>query len=264
MKALSAIAIIFLATLSQARAELIPFPEFYVSVETNDFLGKDRAKNALSVTVRVAKDSENNRGRTSVDVNCYQFSAGVRGFDENDRKMFLATCLAAKEGREFASTIVSPAITPRHIETTFESRQVDGAWRVRVIREKEVALFDPEEGDRLRTALDEARAGEVWFQSLLTGETLPEPTEQSHPPRSAGYYVVSKIGEVDARGFIYRVSLNCDSFGGDVTYHAGHTIEFGRGGSDWGSMGGSWPELLQNVSAAFEALKQNLEYNFVA
>jgi hypothetical protein len=264
MEMLIAISMILLAALQETRAALIPFPDFYISVETNDFLHRNKGEHGLSVHVHMAKDRENNRGKTSVDVNSFEFSAGVRAFNEDDRKMFLEASLAAKESREFAKTIVSPAFTPRQIETTFESRQVDGAWRVRVIRGDEVALFAPEEGDRLRNALAEAAAGQAWFESLLTAETLPEATQQARPPRSTGYYLVSKVGEVDARGFIYRVSLNSDPFRGDVSYRPSHTIEFGRDGSDWGSMGANWPEMLQHVAAGLEALKHNADYDFVA
>jgi hypothetical protein len=199
-----------------------------------------------------------------MEIDCYEFSAGIRGFNEDDQKLFLEACAAAKSGSEFKQTITSPTINPRTSETTFESTQINGAWRVRVTRGKEVAVFSPQEGDRLQSALEDAKAGAAWFESLLSDEALPEPSEERHPPHSNGYYLVSNIGKVDAGGFTYEVALRCDPYGGETEYRTGHTIAFGKNDQRLGSMGGEWVKsLLQQVSAALEALKSGSEYDFV-
>src|SRR5205809_511536 len=264
MKALKIITIILLAFLDQLRAEQIPFPEFYVSVQTNDFLNRPGKKTALSVSVQVGRFHDNPQGRIDIDVNCYEFDAGIRGFDDQDRRVFLQATSAAKEGKKFATTIVSPALTPRQIETRFESTQVNGAWLVRVIRGEQAAVFQPEEGERLAKALDEARAGEAWFQSLLRDPISPKPNQERHPPRSRGYYVDSKIGEVDGGDLTYQVALSCTSFRELPTYSTQHGISFRKNGERIGFMAGKWVEsLLQQISQGLDSLDQNADYSFI-
>jgi hypothetical protein len=264
MKPLSLVAVILLVALSRLEGGVIPFPEFFVSVETNDFLHRENGKHSLCVTVHMSQGSEGKGPRTSIDVNSFELSAGIRAFDETDRKMLLDVFQVAKDGREQTRTIISPAFTPRQIETTFASLQVDGTWAVRVTRGKETVMFDPDEGDRLRSALEDAHAGQMWFERLLSGEVPPEISTEIHPPHAQGYYLVSKMGEVDARGFIYRISLNCDPHRKENGYYAEQTVEFGRNGEDWGTMGGRWSGLLEQVANGLAALNRGEPYAFMA
>jgi hypothetical protein len=262
MHLLRNILIAFLAFSGQLRAQLIPFPDFYVSVETNDFLTRNDRKTALSVSVGVSRS--NGAARTKTEVNCYEFDAGGRGFDERDQERFLQASSAAKQGNEFAATIVSPALIPREIETSFRSENVEGRYVVKVTRGEKKAVFEPGEGERLVHALAEARAGEAWFQSLLNNDVLPTPTEESHPPRSHGYFVISRIGEVGCRGFKYRISLDCSSYRQPLTYSVGHSIEFGdKSTEQWGSIGLRGDELFKHLSEALDSVEQNREYLFV-
>jgi hypothetical protein len=264
MKALRIVPIMVFAPLGQLSAQQIPFSQFYVSVETNDFLHRDGKKTALAVRVQVSKDSEIPQGKTSIDVNCLDFDPEVRVFDAEDRRVFLEATAAANEGREFGRTIVSPAIVPREIKTQFESKQIDGRYMVIVTRGEKRAFFDPVEGERLLHALDEATAGEAWFQSLLNDPTLPTPSQEKHPPRSRGYFLISQIGEVDASGLTYRVSLDGRSVDDSLSYSTGQMIAFSKNGRESGAIGGDWDELLKHVSKALGSLDQNRDYSFVS
>jgi hypothetical protein len=264
MKTLSLAPVILLVALSRLDGGVIPFPDVYVAVETSDFLHRENGKHGLSVTVHMSQGNQSKGPRTSIDVNSFDLSAGVRAFDEVDRKILLEVFHAAKDGRELTSTITSPAFTPRQIQTTFASVQVDGTWSVRVTRGKETVLFDPDEGSRLRSALEDAHAGQAWFDHLLSGEVAPEPSAEIHPPHARGYYLVSKMGEVDVRGFIYSISLNRDRHRNDNEYYAAQTVEFGTNGEISGTMGGPWSGLLEQVANGLAALNRDEPYAFVA
>src|SRR2546425_804863 len=112
MNPLQIVTILFLASLGQVGAGPIPYPEFYISVETNNFLDRAKGKMRFAVRVSVARSSEASAGKTSLHVNCYAFGPGVRGFDDADQSLFLQAAATARYGREFSATIVSPGRQP--------------------------------------------------------------------------------------------------------------------------------------------------------
>jgi hypothetical protein len=264
MKAFKLTTAISILLSTQLFGSLISFSDVYVSVDTNDFLNRPDKKTALCVKVNLSSYKERANVATGIHVDCYEFDSGFCGFDDRDREFFIQTAAAAKENRKFAADVVSPAIRPRQIETHFESKQIDGRYFVTVRRGEQTAKFEPEEGERLVNALRDAKAAESWYQSLLNEDTLPQPSEDKHPPHAKGYYVISRIGEVDLHGFMYEVSLDCNSFRGSIDYRTGHTIRFGKNGETTGTMGGDWSQLLQHISEALQSLKKNDDYDFIA
>ena len=262
MKPLNGAVTILLAIVAWVPAAQIPFSDFYASVQTNNFLTRGDKKTALSVTVAVGKFSEKREEQTRIEVNCFEFDAGIRRFDDADQQLFLQATSAAKDGKEFTATVSSPAIMPRQVQTMFESKQVDGRYVATVTRAKETAVFDPSEGERLLHALAEARAGEAWFRSLLADETLPTATEQMHPPRSHGYFVICRVGAVNCGRFSYEISLNCSSFREPLNYSVGHTVRFGNDHEESSSIG-MGAEFFKHISEALEAVEQNRQYMFV-
>lgn len=248
---------------SQLLAGLFPFPDTYLSVETNDWLNRPDRKNALHVDVCLSTHGEPDHPQTRVSVDCFAFDAGCRGFDERDQELFLEATKAAKERRDYVADVVSPAINPRQIPTHFESKQFGGNYFATVKRGQDTAKFEAEEGERLLTALRDAKAGAAWYEALLNDETLLEPSSEKHPPHAKGYHFSSRIGEVDMHGFIYEVALDCSSFRGAIEYNIGHTIAFGKNGRKTGTIGGNWGNLLQHVSEALHALNQRTDYDFV-
>jgi hypothetical protein len=262
MKTLCAI---FLATLfgSSARADdrLIPFDDFYVSVETNDWLNRPRKQHALNVSVRVSRSAHEQDGSTSIEVDCHEFSSARRELAEEDITAFLEACDAATKRQDYRKEISSKTQFG-YVQTVYEVVTVDQQKRVSVTRGK-AALFAPDEGAKLKNALAQAHAGEAWFRKLLAEQKLPAKQPNAKPPQANNYYLTSKLGEVAGEGLSYEVSLGTHSFNAPPSYQMGHDLRFITLGGNAGSSGGEWVKgMVDQIALALNALTKKQAFYF--
>ena len=242
---------------------LIPFDEFYVSVETNDWRARREEGVSLNVSVRVSRSAENPEGSISVDVNCFEFEAGQRMLPDADIEAFLAAGDAAREGEAFRDVVTTKTYRGDK-ETIYEVVEVEGKKMIRMSRGEGRAEFLPAEAVKVREALARARAGEAWFKKLLSDDEMPVPIDGARPPQAKGYYLDSSVGTVSGRGIGYEISVAANSFRSAPRYHVNHQLcLYSPEGRLNGSLSGVWVAgLLQKVSAALDAAVAGKAYSF--
>lgn len=242
MKTLWKMAPVWIALALPCHAEecLIPMDQFFISVETNDWLRRPENRNGLNVSVTMTRGEGEKAGATKVEVDCYEFESAERGLSDEDQQVFAKAAEAATRKEAFSRQILSPTLFAKK-ETLFESKEVDGAWVVTMTRGGNTGTFIPEEGERLKNALVEARAGEKWFKELLYAKKAPEPTPVAHPPRSNFFMISSSIGKVGGRGVDYEVSVSSFPMG-EERYHVEHWLRFSQGEEGMGTSSGKWVE----------------------
>ena len=240
---------------------LIPMDQFFVNVETNDWLKRPENRNGLSVSVTMARSAGEKVGTTKLEVHCYEFESAEREFSVEDQQVFLVATKAAVRKEAFSKQILSPTLFAKK-ETLFEAKEMNGAWVVMVTRGGKAGTFEPEEGERMEKALLEARAGEKWFKELLYARKRPEPTSVAYPPRSNYFMFLSGIGEVAGRGLDYEVKVS--SFpSGEERYHVEHWLSFRQGADGSGTSSGAWVEgVLRRVAEALVAIGRGSKYSF--
>jgi len=243
--------------------DLIPFENFYVSVETNDWLNRRGEGDRLNVSVRVSRSAEDPKGATSVDINCFEFKAGQRMLPDADLKALLAAGDAAQEGKEFKEVVTTKTFRG-HIETIYEVVDIDGNKVVRMSRGEDKAEFLPNEAAKVRVALARARSGEAWYKKLLFDDVLPIPKEEARAPQSKGYHLNTSIGTVSGRGIGYEVSVTSHSFGRAPKYNVTHGLcLYSVDGQLNGTLSGGWVEgLFQKITEALEAVNVGKNYSF--
>lgn len=259
MKALCAISLAALFGSSAfADDRLIPFDDFYVSVETNDSLNRVGKLNSLDVTVQVSRAGS--AEDISIEVNCYEFSSTRRELFEEDVKAFLEACDAATKSQDYRKEISSQTQFGRD-NTLYAVLTVNQQKRVFVTR-GETALFAPDEGAKLKHALAQARAGEAWFRKLLTEQKLPAKQPDAKPPQANNYYLTSKLGEVTGEGLSYEVALRNYRFNA-VPYQMEHSLRFVTLGGSEGSSGGDWVKgMVDQIALAWNAAAKKQAYSF--
>lgn len=264
MKALWKIVPVMIAMVGPCVAEeerLIPMDQFFISVETNDWLRRPENRDGLSVSVSMARGAGEKAGTVKVEVDCYKFESAERGLSEEDRQMFVKVAEAAKRKEAFSRQILSPTLFAKK-ETLFESKEMGGEWVVTMSRGGNTGIFLADEGERLEKAMAQARAGEKWFKELLYARKRPEPTAVAHPPRSHFFMLSSTVGKVSGRGIDYEVTVS--SFPtGEEPYRVEHWLRFSQGKEGMGSSSGAWVEVvLRRVADALVAIGRGSKYSF--
>ena len=240
---------------------LIPMDQFFISVETNDWLKRPENRDGLSVSVSMARAAGEKAGTVKVEVDCYKFESAERGLSEEDRQMFLKAAEAATRKEAFSRQILSPTLFAKK-ETLFETKEMGGEWVVAMTRGENTGIFVADEGERLAKALVQARAGEKWFKELLYARKRPEPTAVAYPPRSHFFMLSSTVGKVGGRGIDYEVTVSSFPTGEDP-YHVEHWLRFGQGKDGTGSSSGEWVEVvLRRVADALVAVGRGAKYSF--
>lgn len=265
MKTFSSLLISLLLALPLSGADLIPFDEFFVSVETNDWMNRRDEGTRLHVSVHVSRSAEEPNGSTSVEVNCFQFEAAQRMLPDEDLKAFLAAGDAAQGGKEFRDAVMTKTFRGEK-ETTYEVVEVDGKKMIRISRGEEQAEFLPVEAAKVRDALAQAKSGQAWFRKLLVDKTMPVPDEEASPPKAKVYYLSSSIGTVSGEGIGYEVSVASHSRTEAPQYSIQHTLCLYSGDGELnGTLGGDWVAgLLQKIALALEAVNSGSAYTFTS
>ena len=242
-----------------AETRLIPFDEFFVSVPLEDVTAAAGGAGGIQVSVRVSRGVQTPLGSTKVEVSCPGLSFPERSLDAEEVAVFLEACAAASRGEVFRQEV------RRGInKTIYESALMEGGWRVRMRRGGEV-LFAPQEGARLKASLAQAAAAEAWYRELLTAGTLPEKTAEAHPPKAAGFFLISKLGGVRADGLEYEVTLRKWPFKGAQPYSVTHGLRYFALGGRHTSMSGEWVKrLLEQVALALQAVGRKEAFAYVS
>jgi len=264
MKILFTLLVVFLTVISGVCEEsLIPVEEFYISVNTNDFMNRPHGRKGLSVSVGVLRGKEDPQGQTITDINCFEFPAGKRMFLKEDIKVFYEAADAAKMGKVYLKE-TDTQIFMGIEKTIFKSIHMDGEWVVMVSRLGKDAVFSANEGDSLKKALHQAKLGQAWFKLLLNSEKLPKETPTAKPPLSNGYYLSSEIGEVSGRGISYAVSVSARGRGRNraPNYNITHELSYSGAHGKMGTSSGQWVSgLLAEITIALEAIKKGKAYS---
>ncbi len=239
-----------------AETRLIPFDEFFLSVPLEDVTA---AAGGIQVSVRVSRGVQEPLGSTKVEVSCPVLAFPERSLDAEEVAVFLEACAAASRGEVFRQEV------RRGInKTVYESALMEGGWRVRMRRGGEV-LFAPQEAARLKASLAQAAAAEAWYRELLTAGTLPEKTAAAHPPKAAGFFLISKLGGVRAEGLEYEVTLRKFPFKGAQKYSVTHGLRYFALGGSQTSMSGAWVKrLLEQVALALQAVGRKEAFAYVS
>lgn len=265
MKTYSSLLLSLLLALPLSGGDLIPFDEFFVSVETNDWMNRRDEGTRLNVSVRVSRSADEPNGSTSVEVNCFKFEADQRMLSEADLKVFLAAGDAAQGGKEFREAVMTETFRGEK-ETTYEVVEADGKKMIRISRGEEKAELLPGEAAKVRIALAQARSGREWYRKLLADKTMPIPNEEARAPQANGYYLTSSIGTVSGKGIGYEVSVSSYSIGQTPRYDIGHTLcLYSADGRLNGTLGGAWVAgLLHKISSALDAVNAGRAYSFTS
>jgi hypothetical protein len=265
MKSATFLLILLSAIRLGADDPVIPFDQYFISVETNDWLNRQKGFTRLNVSVRMHIDKVSPpKESTSVDVNCHKFPAGKRMFLDSDLQAFYEASAAAMKRVAFRKEIQTPTFLGKEV-TVFETVEETGYSTVRVRRANTDAHFAGTEAEKVKAALREARAGEAWFKKLMKAEDLPKETADAKPPSSSGYYLSTTVGQVDCRGIVYEISVSeSSSSRRSSRYEVTHVLRMiNSDGKNIGSSSGAWvKELLRRVSEALEMVDQNQNYEF--
>ena len=234
--------------------QLIPFDDFYISVNTNDWRQPRGTGEALNVSVTVRR-SDGDTGSASFEVNCFEFPAGQRMMPTEDRKIFLEACRAAQSGKPYDQTVETRSFRG-FIPTRYQSTKVlNGLWMVRVSRADQNVLFSPKEGERLIDAVAEARVAMNWYRKLLNDEKV-EPGKNAAPPKSESYYLRSRAGTVMAKNGELGIEISVDKNLDNRPPTVGYTLRFG----ERGSTGGQWVSgLIDQIGKAIAAAERGEE-----
>lgn len=256
-------AVIMIANVVYCDDRLIPFDDYYISVETNDWMNRRDGMNSLNVTVKISRSAKVSIGSTSIEVNCLEFPAGKTMFLKEDLKLFFDAGAAAVKGEKYRKETLTSTLYGDEI-TVFETVDSNGGKMIRVNRAGKEALFALSEIVNVKEALVQAQVGKAWFDNLLIAEELPKKMPRAKPPVADSYFLISKLGEISGRGIGYRVSVFSNSVGKEQKYYLRHQLSFlNPSGGGMGSSGGQWVAgLLQEVSSALEAIEKGREYSF--
>ncbi|MBK1791002.1 hypothetical protein [Persicirhabdus sediminis] len=243
--------------------DLIPYKDFYVSVETNDWFARRDEGDRLNVSVSISRSADKPNGSSSIRVYCYTFESWQRMLTDDDIEAFLAAGDAAQEGEEFRHVVTTETFRGDQ-ETIYEVVNVGGEKLVRMSRGVEQAEFVPAEAAKVRAALAQARSAEAWYKKLLLDEVLPEPNDEARPPRSSSYNLISTIGTVSGKGLGYEVAATSFSSEGDPEYRIEHELcLYSEEGEETGSLSGDWvADLLKEISIALDATVNGRAYSF--
>ena len=140
--------------------------------------------------------------------------------------------------------------------TRYETVEGDQAWRVRVTRGGQSVMFSPNEGKRLRAALEEAEIGKAWFRKLLEERDTPAESPLARPPVSDELYLTSKAGSVSLGDFSLQLEA-ARTFG--PGYRTQYSIKFHGPGGGWAS--GDWVrQLVEDSESAIRKAKEGGNY----
>lgn len=231
---------------------LIPFDDFYISVDTNWRAAKGGEGEALQLNVQLSRHGKGTTGEAEVEISCSAFSSEARQFSAMDLETFLEACVAAKKGEYFRKEILSPTLFGTTM-TRFRTDPVGNKHVVRVLRGKVEVYFTTEEGDNTREAVALAEAGRLWYQLLLRakGKLPPQMTPEAHPPMGEGLTLMSTVGSVSVGDFAFEVGIDSWAFK-KSGYRVTHALDFGN----WWTQG-AWVEGLPGTFAkALEAGKE--------
>lgn len=242
--------------------KLIPYDQVFIRVNTKPLIDRKNKGSKLNVAVRMSKGSEGEVDSASTDVDCYDFSSGQRMMPEKDLEAFFEVGEAALAGKDARKEVLTKTFRGE-VTTVYESVDGENGKVIRMTRGEESAEFPPEEAERVRAAVVEAEIGRAWFEKILAATELPEEKPDARPPRSEGYYVDSRIGEVSGRGLSYEVSVAANAMLGNQTYRISHGLLLYTDGRMTGTMSGGWVKsLLQKVSLALDAAKDGRNFAF--
>lgn len=249
---------VLVAEIGVCSSKLLPFDDFYVSVETNNWMYRIEGRDGLRVTVSVMRNSEFPQGRTSVKVNCRRFPN--YSFLEEDLKVFYEASEAAHAGECFTKAIMSQTYKGKR-ETRFETIEEDGTWMIKVTHAGRNAVFAANEASKVREAMKQARSGEEWFKKLLIADELQEHTVNAKPPKSRGYSLSSELGRVSGGDISYVVLVSARSFSPEPQYRIEHQLAFMSNGKfTMYVTGGNVKTLLSKISEALDAIEEGVQY----
>lgn len=247
-----------IGTVQPCGAGVLPEMDFFISVDTNDWLERPRGKTGLNVSLRFSSANQpGGEEESAINVSCYEFPDDCRELGQPEMNLFHTVCEEAGKKQAKRERWMSKGFRGE-VETIFESTEEKGEWVAKVTRRGATAVFDPAESARLKAALAEAKAGAAWFKLLRKADKLPEKTAQAHPPKSDGYYLSSSVGTVDGGEMDYEVSLRAMSHGGKTTYHTENTLTIG--GST--TSGGWVDKALDKISEAAAAAKAGKDFTY--
>lgn len=250
-----------ISTAAESKDRLIPFDEVFVSVETNDWMRA--GKPHFNVSVRLHRRRTEPMESTAIDVECFEFASPRRMMPDQDLKAFFDVSAFARQGQSKRIETVTPTYNGDE-KTVFEGVSVDGKMVVRIVRGGEKVEFALQEAEDVKKALAEAKAGEAWFKKLLSAEVPPAPTPTVRPPKSGGYQLRSKLGEVPRRrGLGFEISVAAYFLMDQQFYYTEHGVRFVSSDGTEASMSGEWVEhLLAKVSEALGSIASAKPYSF--
>ena len=252
MKGILAFFALFSGLPGLADDRLVPFDDFYISVDTNWRAAKGGEGEALQVNVRVHRSEENPGGSVDTEVSCSAFDSEEEEFSESDLKTFFEAFAAARNGDEFRKEIVSRNVFGGAVKTRFETDLAGTKPILRVGRGKVEVYFSLEEAENTKEALTLAKAAEEWYKKLLIAKERPEIAPAAHPPPADGMFLSSTVGRVPGGGFAFEIGVrNWGRLANDFE------IEYGLGSESPGWWtAGDWVETLTStIAEALEAGK---------
>jgi hypothetical protein len=213
----------------------------------------------LRVFVKVERNAQPPQGSTAIQATCSDITTQDQTLKADVLAVFEKACAAALQGGTFYREIGEGLE-----KTEFDVVTVKGRKVVRMLRGEDV-YFKPEEGAMLKESLAQAAVAEAWYKQLLQARTLPVKTAAAHPPKTASYYLHSKVGEVPCDGMDYEISLEHHLYFEPPNYSVTHILGFNKPDGSRETNGGTWVERLQEqVALALKAAAKNEAFTFAA
>jgi len=255
MKTLFILLFTQLAAVAVADDRLIPFDEFYLSVDCNE---EPKAR-GVRVSVRISRSTHQPEGAADIKLTLPGIPSSIPPLNSDEASALMEACSAAKNDQDYHREVRFDI----H-KTIWEAAVVDGQRQVRIRRGGE-ALISLEQAARLRESLVQAEAAQAWYKKLLTEHTLPQKTESAHPPHAPRFFLIASLGAVSAEGLDYEVSLT--HYGAPLGdgYRVDHGVRFFALGGSMSTTSGTWVKsMLDHVALALNAVGKKQAYQFEA
>ena len=241
------------ATIGKCDDRLIPFDDFFISMETNGARNHNRGFSSLYVMLFVERSKSIPKGRITSEVLCFQFENNKQNFTAKDIELLMEACVAAKRGEEFMQL----SIDAENGNTVFESIKRGHLWLVQVNRGDKVVFFDSAEGAKVKKAIREVDIGEAWFERLLTIKKVWPPGLDMRPPIVASLSFGSPAGIVEGRGLIIEHSLLANFERGKTRYRVSRKLKLRHNATrSTSSNGGRVERFLEDIEKVLESSKK--------
>ena len=241
------------ATIGKCDDRLIPFDDFFISMETNGARNHNRGFSSLYVMLFVERSKSIPKGRISSEILCLQFENNKQRFTARDIEVLTMGCLAAGRGEEFMQL----SIDTGYGHTVFETVKRGDLWVVQVNRGDKVVFFNHTEGEKVRKALREVDIGEAWYEKLLTDKKMPQPEQDLRAPMVASLRFKSPVGLVEGRGLVIEHSLSVNIDRGEARYGVSRKLRLRHNANGFTSSNGRGVErFLENIAKVLESSKK--------